>query len=173
MAIWCLENCPPSLASIWYQDDLCVSKIMPAVGENLNHTLNNWNCNYRMLGLLMCYYFYCTDNNHDLTVALMFLICFSVWLCALKLLYWRSRSMITIKDNACYPAHWLRGRENQTRLDNMACGISFRSSASGTLVPNIIAPAVGENPNTPPKSHKFLLSNVRSSDALLSLVHRH
>ena len=45
----------------------------------------------------------------------------------------------------------------------MACGISFQSSASGTLVPNIITPAVGENPNTPPKSHKFFLSNVRSS----------
>ena len=71
--------------------------------------------------------------------------------------------MTTIKDNACYPAHCLREREHQTRLDNMACGISFRSSASGTLVPNISTPAVGENPNTPPKSHKFFLSNVRSS----------
>ena len=35
---------------------------MPAVGENLNHL----NFNDRMLGLLMRYYLYCSDTNHDL-----------------------------------------------------------------------------------------------------------
>ena len=37
----------------------------------------------------------------------------------------------------------------------------------------IITPAVGENPKASPKSQKFFLSNVRSSNVLLSLVHRH
>ena len=86
--------------------------------------------------------------------------------------------MIKVKANACYPAHLLRGRENQNRLDNMARGILFLSSASlgvesRILVPNIITPAVGKNPNTPPKSQKFFLSNVGSSKGLLSLMHRH
>ena len=46
---------------------------MPAVGENLTHPLNHCKCYYRMLGLLMRYYLYCTDNNHDLDFDLMFL----------------------------------------------------------------------------------------------------
>ena len=46
---------------------------MSAVGENLTHPLNHRHFNYRMLGLPMRYYLYCTDNNHDLDVDLMFL----------------------------------------------------------------------------------------------------
>ena len=65
-----LEHFPLSLASILYQDDLSVSQIMPAVGENLiNPPLNRWHFNYC---LLMRYYLYCTDNNHDLDVGLMY-----------------------------------------------------------------------------------------------------
>ena len=41
--------------------------------ENLTHPLNHLNFNYRILGILMRYYLYCTDNNHDLDVGLMFL----------------------------------------------------------------------------------------------------
>ena len=32
-----MVNFPLSLALTWYKDDLCVSKITPAMGENLTH----------------------------------------------------------------------------------------------------------------------------------------
>ena len=46
---------------------------MPAVGENIIHPGNHRNFKYCMLGLLMRYYLYCTDTNHDLDVGLMYL----------------------------------------------------------------------------------------------------
>ena len=73
MAIFHTENLPLPLASIRYQDDLFVSKIMAAVVENLTHPLKHWNLYYHMFGLLMRYYRYCADDTLDLDVDLMFL----------------------------------------------------------------------------------------------------
>ena len=60
--------------------------VCPLWMESLTHILNHVNFIFRMLGLLIRYYLYFIDNNHDLDVDLMF---FNV--------------AIKVKVNAFYP----------------------------------------------------------------------